>query len=185
MTKKTYSQGMNDIANRTEDDAAEGDLYYTPNELARQLIDLVPINPGETILDPAKGQGAFFNNFPGDHWIDFNEITLGNDFYNETRKFDWLITNPPFSQLKKWLLHSAHLANVGFAYIIPLHGLTTHRIKTLADLGWNITDLVLFKNPDSWNIGFQMAWVIWQKVAPGSVKLLHHPKTLQVTLDEY
>lgn len=184
-TWRTYAEAMNGVQQRDDDDAAEGDLFFTPQELARDLIDLVPIETGQTLLDPAKGAGAFFDNFPDNHWRDWNEISQGNDFFNEQRNFDWLITNPPFSQLKKWLVQSAQVATQGFAYIIPLHGLTTHRVKTLADLGWNITSLVLFKNPDTWNIGFQMAWVIWEKKPAQQVRLLNHPKTLQTRLNEY
>ena len=159
---------LNSIQHVAAEDRTEADIYITPASLARELISRTPVLAGQTILDPAKGTGAFFDNFPEGHWIDFAEISEGKDFFSEQRKFDWIITNPPFSKLKKWLQKSCTTAEVGFAYILPLHGLTEHRVRACADLGFNITSLTLFKNPTEWGLGFQMAWVVWEKTPAGS-----------------
>ncbi len=177
---------MNEIQHQPADDVKEGDIYFTPPSLARSLIAETPIQAGQSVLDPAKGMGAFFDNFPAEvRAKDWCEITEGKDFFQLNGGFDWIVTNPPFSNFKKWLIKSCNLAKVGFAYIIPMHGLTENRIKACAELGYNITDIVFFKNPKEWGIGFQMVWVIWQKTEVSNIRLLNHPKGRQSTFREW
>ena len=184
--KKKLGQKLNEIQNQPEDDKKEGDIYYTPNALARELISITPLHAGQSVLDPAKGTGSFYNNYPTDlRETSSAEITEGSDFFAITNKYDWLVTNPPFSNFKKWLIHSCSLAKVGFAYILPCHGLTEHRIRACADLGFNITSITFFKNPTEWNLGFQMAWVIWEKTPAGNITVLNHPKTHQLGLGQW
>jgi len=175
---------MNAIQHQPADDVKEGDIYYTPNSLARDLIAHTPIKDGQSVLDPAKGLGAFYDNLPTDN-KDWAEISEGSDFYAITEKYHWLVTNPPFSNFKKWLIKSCTLATVGFAYIIPTHGLTENRIKACAELGFNITDMIFFKNPKEWGLGFQMVWVVWQKTEAANIRILGHPTGCQTSLNEW
>lgn len=177
-----YTEAMNNINAKGADDRQEGDLYYTPNALARQLISIIPLKKGQTVLDPAKGYGAFFNNYPEGVKASWCEISEGLCFYKNKESYDWLVTNPPFSNLKKWLIKSCKISRVGFAYVIPSHGLTENRIRACAEFGFNITNLIYFKNPPSWGLGFQMVWVVWQKTKAGNIKTLNHPNTRQTTL---
>ena len=53
------------------------DIIFTPNALAKRCIDLIPFKEGDIALDPARGTGAFYNNFPGTVqaiWCEFDEI---------------------------------------------------------------------------------------------------------------
>ena len=36
-----------------------GDSYYTDTRLAQVLVDLLPLNPGDVVLEPSAGGGAF------------------------------------------------------------------------------------------------------------------------------
>jgi len=38
------------------------DIVYTPVSVAKQIVDF--LNPEGLLLDPCRGDGAFFNNFP-------------------------------------------------------------------------------------------------------------------------
>ena len=66
------------------------DDFYTPRELAKKLFKW--LNPKGTVLDPAYGTGNFY--FKGNST---------KDFYKIKKKYDWLVTNPPYSHLDKWL----------------------------------------------------------------------------------
>jgi len=69
------------------------DLVYTEAELARRLI--AHFRPIGRILDPCRGNGAFYDNFPEPcYWC---EIRDGRDFLACNEPFDWIMTNPPWS----------------------------------------------------------------------------------------
>jgi len=77
----------------------KSDVYYfhqTPEELAKVLISKVPIEDGDVIYEPFKGEGAFYNNFPVNTHKLYTEIEEGLDFRNMNEEYDWVITNPPF-----------------------------------------------------------------------------------------
>lgn len=39
-------------------------FHQTPEELAIKLINLVELEEGDMVLEPFKGEGAFYNNLP-------------------------------------------------------------------------------------------------------------------------
>ena len=41
-------------------------FHQTPSELCKQLIKKVDIVSGDSILEPFRGEGAFYYNFPND-----------------------------------------------------------------------------------------------------------------------
>ena len=138
------------------------DEFFTPLKLTKLLISLVPFKKGEIILDPAKGQGVFFNSFPEDT---INQAT--DDFFNFTKKQHWLITNPPYSKLDKWLKHSCEISIKGFAYLLGLHNLTPRRIEMCEKMGFGITKIYLCKVFKWFGIS---AFIIWQKNKRGIIK---------------
>lgn len=180
-----FNEVLNNISQSDDEIKAEGDKVFTPAGLARQLIAATPFKEGQTLLDPAKGHGAFYDNFPLENLTSWAEIGEKKDFFHVQTKYDWLITNPPFSNLKKWLLHSCLISQAGFAYIIPLHGLTEHRVRACAELGFNITSLTVIKNPTKWELGFAMAWVVWEKTPEKNIGVLNPPKGQQTSLADF
>ena len=54
------------IAHSIKHREVPNDDFITPEKLAQELIKLVPLKKFDIILDPAKGTGSFFNNFPED-----------------------------------------------------------------------------------------------------------------------
>lgn len=91
------------------------DAYYTPADLAHELVRLLPIAPGECVWEPHAGQGAFVEALvqsPAgvvyrsdivdrgavrlDHVGDFLQcpaIPASGDWSP-----DWIVGNPPFSR---------------------------------------------------------------------------------------
>ena len=78
------------------DDQKKYENDQTPEELAKKLIQQIPLEEGDVLFEPFRGQGSFFNNFPDNcekHWT---EIKEDRDYRNFTAMVDWIITNPPF-----------------------------------------------------------------------------------------
>lgn len=71
-------------------------FHQTPIELCKKLVDLVPLSTGDKVLEPFKGEGGFYDNFPDFVEKDFTEIEDGKDYRDYEKEIDWVITNPPF-----------------------------------------------------------------------------------------
>lgn len=128
MTFVTKSNGKN------KDSYNVNDIVMTPNHIAKFIIDKFYDGKG-SILDPFKGEGAFYNQFP-DVEKDWNEISEGRDFFNEHRHFDWIISNPPYSKFTEVMQHSYEIAN-NIVYLIPLNKIVSSwgRVKDLNKFG--------------------------------------------------
>ena len=92
------------------------DVVMTKPETAKWIIDY--FKPIGTILEPCKGDGAFYNQFEGDK--DWCEIKEGRDFLNYDKRVDWIITNPPFSIFDKFLLKAFEVAD-NIVFFCPLN----------------------------------------------------------------
>ncbi len=122
------------------------DKFYTPVELATLLIGLVPITIGDTLCDPFRGRGAFFDNFPKGHQKNWAEIDDGRDFFDLPEKsYDWLISNPPYSNLDEVIEKSVKVARKGFAYLLLGHAITPKRLEAIKIAGFGLTKIHLSK----------------------------------------
>src|ERR1019366_6778180 len=83
------------------------DDIQTPPALARRLVR--HFRPRGRILEPCKGDGNFLKSFPKSAaWC---EIKEGRDFFAWTQKVDWIITNPPWSQMRHFLQQAMMVAD--------------------------------------------------------------------------
>ena len=82
------------------------DRVYTPDPLAERIVNM--FNPfGQRVLEPCKGGGAFIRAFEKINVIpEWCEIEEGKDFFNYNNNVDWIITNPPYSIFRDFLIHS-------------------------------------------------------------------------------
>ena len=154
-----FSNNLNEINNRSE----PNDELYTPAYLSLKFIKEMDISTEDNCLDPFYGTGSFFNNFNDNDQNAFCEINLGSDFFNYKFKHDWVISNPPFSQLTKILEHTCRISIKGFGYVIPAYSLTSSRIKNINLNGFYINKIISFSNPKEWRLGFQMWFVIFTR----------------------
>lgn len=92
------------------------DVVYTPAEVARDIINY--FNPSGYLLDPCRGDGAFYDNFPAGCRRAYCEITEGKDFYNWSEHVDWVIGNPPYSIFHEFLKHSFSIAD-NVLFLVP------------------------------------------------------------------
>ena len=71
-------------------------LHQTPGECAKDLIAKLPLLPGDRVIEPFKGEGAFYDSFPAFVTKDWAELEQGRDYKDISGEYDWVITNPPF-----------------------------------------------------------------------------------------
>ena len=129
-------------------------FHQTPRELAIELIKEVPIIATDKVLEPFKGEGAFYDNFP-ECQKDWCEITQGRDWLSYTDKIDWVITNPPFqldngvkreNAFFKILFHYSLQVNKGIALLSNdrcLSSLTPKRIEQLKLNGLHLHNITV------------------------------------------
>lgn len=95
----------------------EKDAYPTPSWCIESLIPEIVFLTGTRILKPCCGNGVIWRALEHVPWvdsIDWCEIDKGRDFLEwkfENERFDFIITNPPFSLAKEFIDKSLALAN--------------------------------------------------------------------------
>ena len=130
-------------------------LHQTPAECAKDLMTHVPLEEGDIVLEPFKGEGAFYNNFPDNTVKLWAELELGVDYQSINEPYDWVITNPPFRLdmgVKRvnsfWFLldYYSTRARKGIAFLgndSCFCTLTPRRIKLLQERGWHIQKIMV------------------------------------------
>jgi hypothetical protein len=154
------------------------DCITTPEYLAKALIE--HFKPSGKILEPCKGTGNFLKYLPeGTLWC---EISEGRDFYEFNEKVDWIITNPPWSKIRKFLQHSLKIANnVCFLFTIN-HLWTKARLRDIKEADFGIKEICLFDTPDNFPpLGFQIGMVHLQRGYSGDIKLTELTETSNST----
>ena len=130
-------------------------FHQTPNELAKELINHVDLCENDFVLEPFKGEGAFYNNLPdyvNKHWCELEE---GRDYKDHEGQIDWVITNPPFKLENNegrvnsfWYLIDYYTDRVskGIAFLGNdrcFSTLTPIRMKKLNDKGFYVNKIVV------------------------------------------
>lgn len=110
------------------------DKVYTPENIAKLIIS--KFNLSGKVLDPFKGQGAFYNNYPETVKKDWCEIDEGKDFFEYKEHVDWIISNPPYSIYDEVMNHSFEIAD-NIVYLVPLNKIVSSlgRVKKIKEFG--------------------------------------------------
>ena len=91
------------------------DVHFTDRNIAGQIVSY--FQPKGRILEPFRGDGAFFEALPAESfWCELNE---GSDFFDWEEPVDWIITNPPFSNLTDIMAHAFEVAQ-NTVFLVPL-----------------------------------------------------------------
>ncbi len=121
------------------------DMFYTPEQLAKEIVKY--FKPSGKILEPCSGTGAFLKALPIE--TEWCEITKGKNFFDYHNKVDWIVTNPPFSKLTKFLEHSFRISN-NVVFLINLAGLfTTKRIRIMNVNKFAMKEIRFVKQPET------------------------------------
>lgn len=108
------------FSGNTNKKRSKSDFYQTPYAITRRLLEVEKFEGH--ILEPACGAGAITAILKEAGYDDVTAYDLlldGKDFLAETRKFDAIVTNPPFSLAKEFILKACEVAP-RFAFLLPL-----------------------------------------------------------------
>lgn len=167
------------------------DYYATPLSAVEKLLDKLRIDDGLSILEPSAGEGHIVKILkeccPNSEIVANDlikrdsrfgiEVNGGIDFleYNPNRKFDVVITNPPFSLAQQFIEKAISLANryvIMFAKIQLLEGLERRRLferfppKYVCVFSKRVNPLrngeEFDENGKPWASTMCFAWFIWE-----------------------
>ena len=129
------------------------DKVYTPEPLAKKIVEY--FNPKGKLLEPCSGNGSFLKFMKGADWCEFDK---GKDFFDYDKTADWVITNPPFSKIRKFLQHLYKLRVKNIVFLCPTNhilGLKA-RLKDMQDAKYGIKEIILIDTPKEFpQSGFQ------------------------------
>lgn len=135
------------------------DMVYTPSEVAELIVD--HFRPSGRIVEPCRGGGAFTNYLPKN--VDWFEIREGRDWLQARRpiegRWDWCITNPPYSQFRPFLRKAMELCdNIVFLCFVNAMWMKARR-RDMREFGFGIREILeLDTPPPPWpQAGFQLA----------------------------
>ena len=164
----------------------KNDYYQTPYSMTRQLLEVE--NFGGKILEPSCGAGAIVKVLRDyDKSVDYcdlnNEFSLTGifknfkDFINDDfDRYDNIITNPPFSLAKEFILKAKQITNNKIAMLLPLnylHGVTRYN-EIYLDRKFPLKAVYVFcrygmleetiRDDGTYRTGMMVyAWYIWDK----------------------
>lgn len=131
------------------------DEVQTPVELAQRLVE--HFQPKGRILEPCCGDGHFLRFLPGAEWC---EIKEGRDFLTWEGKVDWIVTNPPWSEIRAFLGKAMSVSDHVVFLLTVNHVWTRARVRDIRDAGFGLKEIVLVDMPDSFpQSGFQLGAV--------------------------
>ena len=142
---------------------SDRDRIWTPLDLAEKLISKVPIKKNDTICDPCLGKGAFYHQFPTQNLKFWYEIDKNKDFLTSNKKYDWCITNIPFSLPNDFIFKMAECSEKGFGILCLSNSMTVTRLKRLEEeFGFypqSITEIYV----KSWGFGYKTCFYVFGK----------------------
>ena len=167
------------------------DYYATPQIIVRLLLENEYFDPEQIILEPTVGKARSIdivlrqNGFQT-RCYDISGIgSEKRDFFELTERFHTIVTNPPFSHHREFILHAKRIATDKIACLLPINYLTgTQRHSDL----WQDAEFPLarclvinrgidFKNSDPTSDKFRSAqiycgWYIFERghIGPPVIK---------------
>ena len=127
-------------------------FHYTSEDMVKDLIALLPLEKDDVCLDAGSGKNkVWFGKLPVVKTFaivcEECEIEDGCDFYlwDEGRKVDWVIGNPPYHESWKFTEKALRVASKGVAWLLNNQALNSHltpaRLQRLHDAGWHYTKI--------------------------------------------
>jgi len=128
------------------DPKKEFQFFETPPELAKRLVEMANIQPGESVLEPNAGRGAIAKYIVKSFWhtknlvpapvLDCIELNyanreyltkkwfnvVGNDFLQCHQKYDVIIANPPFAPRQADIEHVSHMIDLANRIVVSVMG---------------------------------------------------------------
>lgn len=165
----------------------ENDYYATAPETTKLFLDIFKEDLGESILEPACGEGhlaeVLKEYFPNSDITSTDLVNRGYgvgeiDFINHNfdKKFDTVITNPPFRYAKEFILKGLEVSNkyvIMLCKIQLLEGVNRKEMFFNTPLKYiyvHTTRQATWKNGEEtdsrgkkWATTMCLAWFVWEK----------------------
>jgi len=126
MSKK----GKNFSANNASGKRKASDFYETPYSITQHLLVREQFDTSGVVCEPAQGAGAIVKVL-STRWSKSSIVAydIEKNFLTETKTYDYIITNPPFSLAQEFIQKAKLVATKKFAMLLPLsylHGKKRH-----------------------------------------------------------
>ena len=115
------------------------DVFYTPVEIAVEMMEMAELKPGDHVLEPCYGGGVIYNLIPDYCDKEWCEIEKGRDFFDYTGTPTHIITNPPFSLFTRFIEKMIELQPQTITLLFGCMNMSLPRINLLIDAGYTIT----------------------------------------------
>ena len=124
--------------------AKDPDIVYTNPEMAKNLLSTIIFTKGDIVMEPCRGKGAFYDNFPDIVRKEYCEMNEGIDYLKYEGTVDITISNPPFVPRKLfWNFHLKAMETTRkeiywLINMCSLNVFTPKRLGEMKDKGWFI-----------------------------------------------
>jgi len=109
----------------------EYQFFETPEHLAKDLVAMADIQPGESCLEPSAGRGAIaYYMRPNVHCVELNPAfrevlvsdgfgVVGSDFLQFNHTYDVIVGNPPFTRQQD-ISHVTHMIELAKRRVVSV-----------------------------------------------------------------
>lgn len=146
------------------------DVHLTSSAVARRIVDF--FQPTLPCLEPCVGEGVFLEFLPeGTTWC---EIQRGVDFFDFTDPVEWIVTNPPFEELTRWMERAFKVSN-NVVFLMPLSKLysSVPRLQLVREYG-GVRTILYFGSGRKigFDIGFPFGAIHFQRGYSGDTHMV-------------
>lgn len=150
------------------------DKVMTREDIAIKIISYFKkyFKDDDLFLEPCKGTGNFYNNFPK-YFREYCEIDEKKDFFHYEDKCEWIITNPPYSIYDKFLLKAFEVAD-NVVFLVPLaKAFKSQKIDKEIEKYGGLKEIVMLGGGGKigFQFGFPCGCLYYKKDYKGDVKI--------------
>lgn len=155
------------MKNQPNRNYVSNDVVMTPDSVAKKIVS--HFNPKGKGLEPCSGTGNILNYLENAEWC---EISKGRNFFDFNEKIDYIFTNPPWSQFRKFLKHSMEIADNIYFLITINHIFTKARLRDIEEKGFSIVEILMIDTPKEFpSTGFQLGVIHIKRIKQNTVKI--------------
>ena len=120
----------------------DNSIVMTSPLMALDLIALIPLIYGDAIIEPCKGTGPFYNNFPNNTTNMVRDIHEGIDYLDFTSDIDYTVSTPPlvprklFGSFRCKAMETTRTAIYWLINMAYLNIFTPKRYNEMNSKGW-------------------------------------------------
>ncbi|MBK7380812.1 MAG: hypothetical protein IPJ03_17780 [Ignavibacteriales bacterium] len=88
---------------------------------------------------------------------------MDRNYLNCNKKYDWNVTNIPFSKPKEFIFKMAECSRKGFGILCLANSMTATRLKKLETMGFYVNSLTILYIKD-WGFGYRTDFYVFTKI---------------------